>query len=88
MPADLVASIADVEREVVAEQSIEELTQAELRALREAAAWYAKYHHGIIAKAADDRSAAGAARRRHFEDLYKALTKLGLRLVRPTGLGD
>jgi hypothetical protein len=86
--ADAAARITDVETEAVANQAVEALSPTELRALREAAAWYAKYHQRIIADVADDRSAAGAARRRHFDDLYAALAKLGLKLARPVGLSD
>jgi hypothetical protein len=77
-----------VESNVAAEHVVESLSPTELRALREAGAWYAKYHHRIIANVADDRSAAAAAQRRHFEALYAALAKLGLKLVRPASLSD
>lgn len=72
--------------EPLAAGQIDSLSQRELRALTEAAAWYAKYHERIIAERADDRSAAAVARREHFEDLYSALAKLGVRLRRPEGL--
>lgn len=82
--ADGAATIARMGSQAVAEHTVEALTTAELRALREAAAWYAKYHQRIIADVADDRSAAGTARRRHFDDLYTGLAKLGLKLSRPS----
>lgn len=73
-----------VEQPVVV--SLETLSPRELRAVTEAAAWYAKYHERMIAEHADDRSAIAVARREHFEDLYSALWKLGVRLRRPEGL--
>lgn len=63
-----------------------DLSTRERQALVEAASWYAKYHARIIAERADDRSAAEVARREHFEELYSALAKLGIRLRRPDGL--
>ena len=65
---------------------IAELGDDELRALAEAATWYAKHHERMIADHADDRSALAAARRDHFRDLYDALAKLGVRLRRPEAL--
>lgn len=67
--------------------AFETLSAREIRALAEAAAWYAKYHERMIAEHADDRSALAVTRREHFEDLYEALSKLGVRLRRPEGLG-
>ena len=64
----------------------ESLSPREARAVTEAAAWYAKYHERMIAEHADDHSAIAVARREHFEDLYAALAKLGVRLRRPEGL--
>ena len=63
-----------------------DLSEQELDALTEGAAWYAKYHERMIAEQADDRSAAAVARREHFEDLHAALRKLGVRIRRPDGL--
>jgi hypothetical protein len=71
---------------VPAARAAEDLSERELRALTEAAAWYAKYHERIIAERVDDPSAAAVARREHFEDLFDALAKLGVRLRRPDGL--
>ena len=62
------------------------LSESELRALVDGAAWYAKYHQRMIADQADDRSAAGTVRREHFRDLYAGLRKLGVRMRVPDGL--
>ncbi len=64
-----------------------DLSLRELRAVADAAAWYAKYHERMIAEHADDDSAVAVARREHFADLYSALSKLGVRLRRPDVLG-
>jgi hypothetical protein len=66
--------------------TLEALAPRELRALTEAAAWYAKYHEQIISKSADDLSAGAVARREQFDSLHSALWKLGVRLRRPDGL--
>jgi hypothetical protein len=63
-----------------------DLSYAELRALVDGAAWYAKYHQRIITKDADDLSAVASARKEHFRDLYAGLRKLGVRLRVPEGL--
>lgn len=63
-----------------------ELSQPEFDAVLEAAAWYAKYHHQIIAAQANDRSARAVARRDRFRSLHDALAKLGVPLRRPDGL--
>ena len=70
----------------LAPETIETLSEHELRALAEGAAWYAKYHERMIADQADDASAAAVARRRHFEHLHAGLRKLGIRMRRPDGL--
>jgi hypothetical protein len=62
------------------------LTESELDALVGAAAWYAKYHHRIIADEADDPSARAVARRDRFRELHEGLRKLGVRLRRPDAL--
>jgi hypothetical protein len=62
------------------------LTQEELDALLDAAAWYAKYHHRMIAEEADDPSAMAVARRDRFRELHAGLRKLGVRLRIPDGL--
>lgn len=59
------------------------LSAAQLGALVEAAAWYAKYQNGSIPHPDDDPSAAAQARREHFADLFDALEALGVRLRRP-----
>lgn len=62
------------------------LTPAQLAALVEGAAWYAKYQNGSIPHPDDDPSAAAQARREHFCDLFDALDALGIRLRRPAAL--
>ena len=64
---------------------VADLSEQELEALKQGAAWYAKHHERTIAEQADDRSAAAVSRREHFEDLHTALRKLGVRLRRPDG---
>ena len=70
----------------VAERSVEALSERQLQALVEAAAWYAKYHERSVAAAADDSSAAEFTRRERFRDLHAALWQLGVRLRLPDGL--
>jgi hypothetical protein len=65
---------------------VAELSAQELDALKQGAAWYAKYHERMIAEQADDRSAAAVSRREHFQDLHEALRKLGVRIRKPDGL--
>jgi hypothetical protein len=66
--------------------SLAELSESERGALLSAAVWYAKYHEGMIAALADDRSARAEAERQRHQELYDALTKLGVRLHRPAGI--
>ena len=75
-----------VPAEAFAPATLETLSPGEIRALAEAAAWYAKYHERIIGEQADDRSALAVATRERFGELYDALAKLGVRLRRPDGL--
>lgn len=82
MLADQVASIGVVASEL----ALGDLSTQELDALKQGAAWYAKYHERMIAEQADDRSAAAVSRREHFHDLHEALRKLGVRIRRPDGL--
>src|SRR5712691_2320555 len=63
-----------------------ELSEQELRALLEAATWYAKYHERMIASQVDDRSAMADARRTKFRNLHVGLRKLGVRIRLPDGL--
>lgn len=65
---------------------LEELTPTEVRALTAAAAWYAKRHEAMIAKAADDSSVAASAERERYLELHSALWKLGVKLRLPDGL--
>lgn len=62
------------------------LTDVEVDALVAGAAWYAKYHQHDVAELIGDGSARAVTRLEHFESLYAALEKLGLRIRRPTGL--
>ena len=86
MPSGPPARIADVSLQPLAAETALALSDDELRALAEGAAWYAKYHERMIADQADDASAAAVARRRHFTDLHAGLRKLGIRMRRPDGL--
>ena len=70
----------------LAPNPVESLSERELRALTEAAAWYVNYHGRMIAEQADDPSAAALVRREWFLDVHAALGKLGLRLRLPDGL--
>jgi hypothetical protein len=64
----------------------ENLTQAELEALRGAGAWYAKYHVVRIAELADDPSAYAVHKREKFLALVGALRKLGFEMALPEAL--
>jgi len=66
--------------------TIDDLSEAELRALTGAAAWYAKRHESMIAELADDPSASAIAQRERYLDLHAALWKLGVRLRLPDGI--
>lgn len=66
--------------------SIDDLTPAELEALRGAGAWYAKYHAVRVAELADDPSAYAEHRREEFLTLMGALRKLGFEMAVPDGL--
>ena len=68
------------------ELTIEGLTDDEVDALVAGAAWYAKYHRRDVEGLAGDGSAGAVTRREHFESLYAALDKLGVRLRRPSGM--
>lgn len=65
---------------------VDELSQAEVRALAAAAAWYAKRHESMISGHADDLSASAAAERERYLTLHSALWKLGVRLRLPDGI--
>jgi len=66
--------------------ALDQLDSSELEALVGAATWYAKYHERMIAELADDSSALAVTRRERFQDLHRGLSKLGVRLRRPTGV--
>jgi len=66
--------------------SVEALSESELRALTQAASWYANYHRHMIEEEADDPSIAARSRREAYRDLHAALAKLGIRRVLPDAL--
>ncbi len=66
--------------------SVESLSERELRALTQAASWYANYHRHMIAEEADDPSIAAVSRRETYLDLHSALEKLGIRRVLPDAI--
>ena len=61
----------------------DDLTPAEVEALRGAGAWYAKYHAVRIAELADDPSAYAEHKREKFLTLVSALRKLGFDMAVP-----
>ena len=63
-----------------------DLTPEELKALRAAGAWYAKYHAVRIAELADDPSAYAEHNREKFLTLVTALQKLGFDMALPDAL--
>ena len=65
---------------------LNDLTEAELEALRGAGAWYAKYHAVRVAELADDRSAYAEHKRDKFLTLVEALRKLGFEMALPDAL--
>lgn len=66
--------------------SADDLTPAELEALRGAAAWYAKYHAVRVAELADDPSAYAEHKREKFLTLVQGLRKLGFEMALPDTL--
>ena len=73
-------------RHVIPEGAIEDLTPAELAALRSAAAWYAKYHAVPVAELADDPSALAEQRLTKYLALVSGLRKLGFEMALPDAL--
>ena len=67
-------------------ESLEDLTAAELVALRGAAVWYAKYQAGALSSHSGDEAAYARAERDEYLDLVAALRKLGVRLRIPDAL--
>ena len=61
----------------------DDLTPAEVEALRGAGAWYAKYHAVRVAELADDPSAYAEHKREKFLTLVSALRKLGFDMAVP-----
>ena len=72
--------------DVAYREQLDVLTESELRALRSAAAWYAKYHGPMISVESDERGALVETRREQYVDLLMALRKLGLPLLPPVGI--
>jgi hypothetical protein len=72
--------------EQAAQTSVGQLSERELGALVEAAAWYAKYHERSVSATVGDDSAVAHVRRERFRDLHAALWQLGVRLRLPDGL--
>lgn len=66
--------------------SADDLTAAEIEALRGASAWYAKYHVVRVAELADDPSAYAEHKREKFLTLVGALRKLGFEMALPDAL--
>jgi hypothetical protein len=66
--------------------SADDLTLAELEALRGAGAWYAKYRAVRVAELADDLSAYAQHKREKFVTLVAALRKLGFEMALPDAL--
>ncbi len=65
---------------------IDTMTDAELDALRGAAAWYAKYNHAKIEEALSDPSAYAMVQRERYVALVSALRKLGFDMALPDAL--
>jgi hypothetical protein len=63
-----------------------DLSAEELRVLRSAGAWYAKYHAARMAELAEDTSAYGERRRDDYLLLVTALRKLGFDMALPDAL--
>ncbi|CAN5140043.1 hypothetical protein BH20ACT16_BH20ACT16_10720 [soil metagenome] len=73
-------------RRVTSPVNMDDLTAAELEALRGAGAWYAKYHAVRIAELSDDPSAYAEHKREKFLTLIRALRKLGFEMAIPDGV--
>jgi hypothetical protein len=67
-------------------RELPDFSEREIEALRGAAVWYAKYHAGAIASAAQDPGAYAVAEREEYLALVAALDKLGVRLRLPDAL--
>jgi len=65
---------------------ISDLSTEELRALRGAGAWYAKYHAARMGELAEDTSAYAERKREDYLNLVAALRKLGFDMALPDGL--
>lgn len=70
----------------MSQRAIDDVDEAELDALRSAAAWYASYHAHVIAAEAGDGSAYAVARRDQFLSLVSGLRKLGVPVSLPDAL--
>ncbi len=67
-------------------RELPDFSEREIQALRGAAVWYAKYHAGAIASAAQDPGAYAVAEREEYLALVAALDKLGVRVRLPDAL--
>jgi hypothetical protein len=67
-------------------ENLAALSEPEIAALVDGAAWYAKYHQRFADKLADDPSAVAMAKREHFRNLFSGLGKLGIRMRVPQGI--
>ena len=63
-----------------------DLTHDELRVLRSAGAWYAKYHSARMAELAEDTSAYAERKTEDYLTLVAALRKLGFEMALPDAL--
>lgn len=63
-----------------------DLTDDELRVLRTAGAWYAKYHSARMAELAKDTSAYAERKTEDYLTLVTALRKLGFEMALPDAL--
>ena len=76
------SSLKDMEQR----DPIQTMTDAELDALRGAAAWYAKYNHAKIEESLDNPSAYAMVQRERYIALVSALRKLGFDMALPDAL--
>jgi hypothetical protein len=73
-------------RGMTSDGSLDDLSRAEVDALRSAGAWYAKYHVVRVAELAEDPSAYAEERRERFLALVSGLGKLGFKMALPDEL--
>lgn len=73
---------------VTAPDSLNQLHDGELAAIRSAAVWYAKYRARTVAELVGDDSAYATTEREEYLDLISGLAKLGVRIRIPDALVD